>query len=166
MLKLIYRFGFFLALGYWRLVRPVTLGVCAVVVDDEDRVLLVRNSYRPGWHLPGGGVNRGESALEAIERELQEEVGIVCIDAPQLTAGPLYSQVDHKHDHKFVFLCTNWRKEAHKADPEIEESRFFAKDELPGGVSPGVELRLQEYFESDRSVRSLFANFSWLDSSF
>ena len=47
-----------------------------VAVWVSDRLLLVRQSYRRGWTLPGGGVERGEDPRHAAQRELNEETGI------------------------------------------------------------------------------------------
>ena len=48
---------------WWKVRRPRTLGVRALVLDEADRVALVKHSYRPYWYLPGGGVNPPLMAL-------------------------------------------------------------------------------------------------------
>src|SRR6267142_416877 len=69
---------------YWRFVRGMTLGVRGVVLDGESRVFLVKHSYVSGWHLPGGGVEVGETFRDALERELMEEGRIEIGAEPEL----------------------------------------------------------------------------------
>ena len=69
---------------YWRFARGMTLGVRAVVLDGENRVFLVRHSYVSGWHLPGGGVETGETFLSSLRRELIEEGRIEMTGQPLL----------------------------------------------------------------------------------
>lgn len=44
--------------------------------DEANRVLLVRPSYKPGWDIPGGYAEPGESPKQACVREVEEELGI------------------------------------------------------------------------------------------
>ncbi len=71
-------------LAYKALRTPVAFGVSAILEDESGRVLLVRQRYSQGWHLPGGGVERGEPPAEAILRELREEVGLLSAETPVL----------------------------------------------------------------------------------
>src|SRR5690242_7752007 len=82
--------------------------VAALAADDAGRVLLVRHTYREGWHLPGGGVERGESARVALEREMAEEAGVEAIGDPVLF-GFYSNHRNHPNDHVAVYRVEAWR---------------------------------------------------------
>ncbi|MGA8692117.1 MAG: NUDIX domain-containing protein, partial [Methyloceanibacter sp.] len=69
---------------FLRLQRGLTLGAQGVVIDQDDRILLVRHTYRPGWFFPGGGVEWNETLGTALARELEEEVGVSLTGPTQL----------------------------------------------------------------------------------
>src|SRR5215471_20429640 len=71
---------------FWRFSRPLTVGVRALVLDGDGRVFLVEHSYVGGWHLPGGGVEQGETLVMALTRELREEGNIELGEQPALFA--------------------------------------------------------------------------------
>ena len=128
----------------------VTLGVQAVIADRSDRVLLVRHGYRPGWHFPGGGVERLETLGKAIARELEEETGVV-LEAPAEVFG-IYAHFDaFPGDHIVLFRAMHWRQ-PHVPQPnrEIVEQGFFARDALPSGTTQPTRVRLAEIFEGRR----------------
>jgi 8-oxo-dGTP diphosphatase len=52
------------------------MAAAAIFLDDDDRVLLVRPTYRPGWDLPGGVVEADEAPRAAVRREVAEELGL------------------------------------------------------------------------------------------
>lgn len=58
------------------LLRPVAFGVAGAIFDARGRVLLVRQSYAPGWRIPGGAIGLGEAPEAALRRELHEELGL------------------------------------------------------------------------------------------
>ncbi|MFF8864158.1 MULTISPECIES: NUDIX hydrolase [unclassified Streptomyces] len=61
-----------------------TLAAGVLLFDEEDRVLLVDPTYKPGWEFPGGVVERGEAPARAGMREVAEETGIRLQDVPRL----------------------------------------------------------------------------------
>src|SRR4051812_25769297 len=95
---------------YWRFARGMTLGVRAVVIDGQDRVFLVKHSYVAGWHLPGGGVETGETVQEALGRELVEEGGITALGEPVLH-GVFFNARISRRDHVVVFVVREFTQE-------------------------------------------------------
>ncbi|MFB0614908.1 NUDIX domain-containing protein [Streptomyces sp. AGS-58] len=61
-----------------------TLAAGVLLFDDQDRVLLVDPTYKPGWEFPGGVVERGEAPARAGMREVAEETGIRLREVPRL----------------------------------------------------------------------------------
>jgi 8-oxo-dGTP diphosphatase len=57
--------------------EPAALRIsCAVIVDDQSRTLLVRKANTDFYMQPGGKIERGESPLDCLRRELMEELGV------------------------------------------------------------------------------------------
>ncbi len=122
----------------------ITLGSRAIILNHDKQILLVKHTYQPHWYLPGGGVKRGESAREALLRELKEEVGILPTEEPQLF-GIYFHTYMGVNDYPVIFIIKNFT--ATKAySPEIEQMAWYAYDNLPEWVSPGTKRRLDEYF--------------------
>ena len=133
---------------YWRFARGMTLGVRAVVLDGDNRVFLVKHSYVTGWHLPGGGVEVGETFRDALRRELAEEAGIELLGEPALHGLFFNSHVSHR-DHVAVYLIRHFRQDRlPEPNHEIVACRFFATAELPADTTEGTRLRISEVLES------------------
>lgn len=136
---------------YFRLTRGQTLGVRAVVRDDEGRFLLVRHTYAPGWLFPGGGVDRKESLEDALVRELREEVGVLAQSRPRLVS--IHANFAHfKGDHVAVFEVEHWERVA-ASSLEIAESGFFSATDLPEGTTGGTRRRIGEILSDEPPPR-------------
>jgi ADP-ribose pyrophosphatase YjhB (NUDIX family) len=133
---------------YWRLSRGLTLGVRGLVVDGESRVFLVRHGYVAGWHLPGGGVEVGESVVEALRRELREEGNILFDGEPELH-GIYFNSHASRRDHVAVFIVRDWRQPTAPAPGrEIAATGFFSRDALPEDTTEGTRRRIAELFDN------------------
>jgi 8-oxo-dGTP pyrophosphatase MutT (NUDIX family) len=133
---------------YWRFARGMTLGVRGVVLDGENRVFLVSHSYVPGWHLPGGGVEVGETFCEALRRELLEEGRIEVLGEPILHGLFLNSHVSPR-DHVAVYVIRHFGQDRlPEATSEIVACGFFDRADLPAETTPGTRLRIAEVLEN------------------
>ena len=118
-----------------------------MVIDGRGRVFLVKHSYVDGWHLPGGGVEPGETMLAALARELAEEGNIELTAIPKLHAL-YFNKRASRRDHVALYVVRDFRQTAlPKPNREIVEHGFFALGALPDDTTRATRARLAEVFD-------------------
>lgn len=129
---------------YWRFARPMTLGVRAAILHPDKGVFLVKHTYVAGWHLPGGGVEAGETILASMVREVEEEANIEVTGEPALH-GVFFNVHASRRDHVVVYVVTTFTERGPRLpDREIVEASFFPLDRLPEDTTRGTRERLDE----------------------
>jgi len=106
--------------------------VGAVVRDDAGRLLLVRRGTEPGrglWSVPGGRVEPGESAAEAVVREVCEETGLAVV------AGRLVGTVERDGPDGVVYVIEDYEAAVEgslepRAGDDADQARWFTDDEV------------------------------------
>lgn len=134
---------------YFLFKRPMTLGVRAFVFDEANNsVFLIRHTYVPGWQMPGGGVETGETFGECLAKELSEEGNIVLTGEPRLFAL-YFNRKTSKRDHVALYVCKDFIQTKPKLpDHEIAESGFFKLDALPEGTTAATRRRITEVMQN------------------
>jgi 8-oxo-dGTP pyrophosphatase MutT (NUDIX family) len=140
---------------YWRYARGLTIGVRGLVIDGAGRVFLVKHSYVGGWHLPGGGVEAGETLATALARELREEGNIELGEAPFFFAVYFNRRVSRR-DHVALYVVRSFHQSAApQPNSEIVAHGFFALESLPEDTSRATRERIAEVLNG-RSVAELW----------
>lgn len=121
----------------------MTLGVRGLVRDGEGRVLLIEHTYVPGWYMPGGGVERGETPEHALGREMVEEAGVRLTDRPAL-ASIHDNGRGFVGDHVLIYHARGWEPCAATSRGEIHAVAWFAPDALPDATTTGTRRRIEE----------------------
>jgi ADP-ribose pyrophosphatase YjhB (NUDIX family) len=132
--------------GHWRRVRGMTLGVQGLVFNERGEIALVRHTYRPGWHFPGGGVERGETLRAALDKELREEAGVQLTGPAHLFA--LYSnEAKFRGDHIALYVVKDWQACEPDHRGEIAETRWCRPGALPADTSVATRRRIGEVLD-------------------
>ena len=141
-----------------KLVGHRTVIQCAasvICVDESGRALLGRRSDNHLWGYAGGAVEIDERAEDCAARELYEEMGLT---AEELTffcvnSGPeahyVYPNGDEVSNFEIVYLCCRWRGEPRARDGEMEELRFFDRNEIaPEEISPPIRPVMMKWIDA------------------
>jgi 8-oxo-dGTP pyrophosphatase MutT (NUDIX family) len=128
---------------YFRWTRAMTLGARIAVIDEKGRFLLVKHTYSPGWIFPGGGVEAGESCIEAAERELREEAQLIPKGPLQLH-GIFANHRDFPGDHLAFYVLKEFEMQVFTPNSEIADARFFAPENIPESTTQGSRRRIDE----------------------
>jgi ADP-ribose pyrophosphatase YjhB (NUDIX family) len=137
---------------YWQFARGMTLGVRAVVLDGDSRVFLVKHSYVNGWHLPGGGVEVGETFGDALRRELAEE-GRIELPGEPVLHGLFFNSHVSRRDHVADYLVRQFQQDRlPEPNREIVACGFFAANALPVDTTEGTRLRISEVLENKEPI--------------
>lgn len=129
--------------SYFAMSRGMTLGVRAACFNPQGEIFLVRHSYVPGWYMPGGGVERHETAFEALEKELREEGNLELTAPPQLFHVYFNRRISPR-DHVLLYRTEVVQTAPRLADREIVEAGFFNPRDLPKDVTSATLRRLAE----------------------
>jgi 8-oxo-dGTP pyrophosphatase MutT (NUDIX family) len=136
--------------------RRMVLGARAIVLDG-DKVLLLRHTYMPGWHFPGGGVEPGETAEDAARREAEEETGYRIEGSMTLLGLYLQKHEATDRDHVAAFVGTKFiQVKPFRANAEIAEIGWFDVGALPPGMDPGTARRVSEAVSGARGFSGLW----------
>ena len=135
--------------------RPMTLGVRGIVINPDDEILLVRHGYVSGWHFPGGGVEVGETFVESLTRELEEEARIA-IEGPPVLHGLFFNTQTSRRDHVAALRCSELpdfrRTQARLGN---RRSAFFPAPGAAGGNDAGDSSEARRDLRCRSAFRSL-----------
>jgi len=121
---------------------PASVGAFGLV-EQDGKIVLVKHSYAPGWHLPGGGVGRGEPPFKAVLRELKEEIGLVSANPPELFG--IYTRTVGPATNHIVLYRLKEARFAFKPNLEIRALTLADPAAPPEGTTDAVRRRLKEF---------------------
>ena len=120
---------------------PAVIGAAGAVCDGRGRVLLVRHGYKPGWSLPGGGVERAEPPAQAVLRELAEEVGL---SGGSAEFFGIYTRRSGWATNVIILYRITGATVDFRPSWEIRDMIWADPDALPPDATPATRRRLAE----------------------
>ena len=132
--------------------RPMLVpGVRALIFNPQQEILLMRRRDMPCWCLPSGGVELGESALDALRREVAEETSLAVLEAKPMAlySGPshkfTYPNGDEVYCFAIAFVVRRWQGSPRADGVEGSEVGFFSLSELPQDLAPLHQATIEDH---------------------
>lgn len=126
--------------AYWFIFRPKTRGVKCVIQNNQ-KILMIRNTYgHKLWTFPGGGIDQGETAEQAVKREVMEEVRLEVKSLIKI--GEFTTTAEYKRDTVTVFAGKSEDDRFKIDEKEILEAQWFSPNNLPAISEYAKEVML------------------------
>ena len=133
--------------------RPLIIVGSSIILEDrQGRILLQLRTDNNQWSFSAAGsMEPGEAPEDTARRELLEETGLTArsLELYGVYAGPeehhIYPNGDEVYNVEFAYACRDWSGVPACQEGEVEDLRFFALDQLPGGLSDQTRRRLAEW---------------------
>ncbi len=128
----------------------ISVGMRAIIQDEEGRVLLIRRNDNDMWGMPAGSMELDESAFDCLKREVNEETGLIVLEAtpiaiysePRFAFTTVYG--DHYQMFALVLRVDRWQGTLFSTTNETTDARFFALDALPDNLLPLYRETLED----------------------
>jgi len=109
------------------------MGSGALFFDETDKFLIVKPTYKSTWEIPGGGIAEGESPINAMKREIKEELGFDVVEAKLLCVEYIPNDDDKGDRVQFIFdggvLTKDQIKTIQLQIEELSEYKFVSVEE-------------------------------------
>lgn len=135
----------------FRITRGMTLGVRVAIFNPRGEVLIVKHRYENGWHLPGGGVEIGETIIAAAEREVKEETGLGNFTIEEMHG--IYQNTNiSKRDHVIYLTGITTVESVFYKSAEVKEAKFVNVSRLPNYLDKTICEKIGQN-KSSQSLR-------------
>jgi 8-oxo-dGTP pyrophosphatase MutT (NUDIX family) len=134
--------------------RPILMvGAAVLVLDEQDRLLMMKRSDIGCWGIPGGAMELGEIVENAARREALEETNLEIGEMSLfgVFSGPelyyKYPSGDEVYNVSIVYLSHDWRGEI-RLNHEHSEWKWFAAGDIPDDISPPIKPVIEQFKSS------------------
>ncbi|VEB98491.1 8-oxo-dGTP diphosphatase [Cedecea lapagei] len=132
-----------------------------VVLRRADDICLIRRAHT-GWmdgfySLPAGGLEHGETLLQAAAREAGEETGVAISPAQLRSAHSMHVKTEDRSWLGHFFLCSDWQGEPYVAEPDKHsELRWVNIRQLPENTVPYVKQAIEAIIAGE-----IYSEYGW-----
>ena len=131
--------------------RPILLvGAAVLVLDEKNRLLMMKRSDIKCWGIPGGGMEPGELIEDVAKREALEETNLEIGEMSLfgVFSGPelyyKYPNGDEVYNVSIVYMPRDWCGEI-KLNHEHTEWKWFAASDIPEDISPPIKPVIEQF---------------------
>lgn len=127
-----------------------------VIIEEDDRILMIRRTDNGNWAVPGGAIDLGESMVQAAVRETAEETGVTCevTGLSGIYTDPRhvihYTSNDEVRQEFCVVLMARWISGEPTPSSESSEVRWVDLDDVPDlQMDRSMSRRMEDYILGD-----------------